>query len=156
MARLVPVITLASIAWLLLIVAAPIVASRQLEAPWLFRAASLSYVGGAIICHQRPERSFQVAGIPMPVCARCTGLYAAAPLGLLAAMLPAAALVRRHAKPRQLRRVLLLAAAPIAMSIVAERAGLWQPSNLERCLTALPSGFVVAWLAGAAARGYLR
>ena len=92
----------------------------------------------------------------MPVCARCTGLYAAAPFGLLAAMLPAAMLVRRHANPRQLRRVLLVAAAPIAVSIVAEWAGLWQSSNLERCLTALPSGFVVAWIAGAAARGYLR
>ena len=27
------------------------------------------------ICHQRPERSFHSAGVPLPVCARCTGLH---------------------------------------------------------------------------------
>ena len=33
------------------------------------------------ICHQRPERSFAIAGIQMPVCARCSGLYVSGALG---------------------------------------------------------------------------
>jgi hypothetical protein len=33
------------------------------------------------ICHQRPERSFHYRDTAWPVCARCTGLYLAAPLG---------------------------------------------------------------------------
>ena len=34
------------------------------------------YQLGSLICHQRPERSFHLAGVQMPVCARCFGLYA--------------------------------------------------------------------------------
>src|SRR5437660_11866587 len=29
------------------------------------------YVSASAICHQRPERSFDVLGVQMPVCARC-------------------------------------------------------------------------------------
>ncbi|MEW6009680.1 MAG: DUF2085 domain-containing protein [Euryarchaeota archaeon] len=30
---------------------------------------------GHIICHGCPERSFKIKGHPLPVCARCTGIY---------------------------------------------------------------------------------
>jgi hypothetical protein len=40
----------------------------------------------ADLCHQRPERSYALGGEPMPVCARCLGVW----LGLLAAALAAA------------------------------------------------------------------
>ncbi len=29
----------------------------------------------ALVCHQEPARSYHIAGICLPVCARCTGLY---------------------------------------------------------------------------------
>lgn len=29
------------------------------------------------ICHQKPERSLYIAGVQLPLCARCTGIYAA-------------------------------------------------------------------------------
>ena len=38
---------------------------------------------GAVICHQRPERSFFLDGHQLPVCARCTGLYLSGAIGLL-------------------------------------------------------------------------
>lgn len=156
MARIVPVLLLASTAWLLLIIAAPVVASRGPARGWLFRAAALSYLGGGVVCHQRPERSFHLAGSQMPVCARCTGLYAAAPFGLAAALLPVSARLRRATHPARARWLLLAALAPIAFSVAAEWGGLRAPSNVERFLTGLPAGFVVAWIAGAASRGYLR
>jgi uncharacterized membrane protein len=36
-----------------------------------------------IPCHRRPERSFFYKGQPLPLCARCTGLYPSALLGFL-------------------------------------------------------------------------
>ena len=42
---------------------------------------------GALVCHQRAELSFALAGQMMPVCARCTGLYASGAAAGLAAWL---------------------------------------------------------------------
>ncbi len=39
--------------------------------------------GFAIVCHQRPERSFWIFGAEVAVCARCLGIYLGAALGLL-------------------------------------------------------------------------
>ena len=38
---------------------------------------------GYAVCHQIPERSFQFAGISMPLCSRCTGMHLGALFGLL-------------------------------------------------------------------------
>jgi len=39
--------------------------------------------GFALVCHQRPERSFWIFGAPVAVCARCLGIYVGAAIGLL-------------------------------------------------------------------------
>src|SRR5688500_17600845 len=77
----------AAVFWLAAILFAPLtIASRQ---PALSLGAAGVYATGARVCHQRPDRSFVVDGRPMPVCARCTGLYTGAavagPLALLLA-----------------------------------------------------------------------
>lgn len=36
------------------------------------------------VCHQIPERSFHVLGVPLGACHRCTGLYVGFTLGVLA------------------------------------------------------------------------
>ncbi len=44
---------------------------------------SLRYLGGGV-CHQLPERSLQVWGVALPLCARCSGSYLGALIGLVA------------------------------------------------------------------------
>ncbi len=39
--------------------------------------------GFAIVCHQRPERSFWMFGAEVAVCSRCLGIYLGAAIGLL-------------------------------------------------------------------------
>ncbi len=41
------------------------------------------YRGFAIVCHQRPERSFWIFGGTVAVCSRCLGIYLGAAAGLL-------------------------------------------------------------------------
>ena len=41
------------------------------------------YRGFAIVCHQRPERSFWISGASVAVCSRCLGIYLGAAMGLL-------------------------------------------------------------------------
>ena len=127
------------ILWLAAILAAPlaIASSRGV----LSIGAACTYAAGSRICHQRPERCFSIRGRPMPVCARCTGLYAGAaiagPLGLLLASAWSS---------RRARLAVTLAALPTIVSWGLEYAGMAHPSNAARALLALPLGFVVAWL----------
>src|SRR5688500_5253677 len=48
------------------------------------RLSAAMYAAGALVCHQRPERSFYIEDAQLPVCARCFGLYAGALLGVVA------------------------------------------------------------------------
>src|SRR5215510_6838555 len=77
----------------------------------LFAAPSLLYPIGALICHQRPERSFFIHGLQLPVCARCTGLYIGAAAASPLAVALASALTAHRA-----RWILSLAALPTAAS----------------------------------------
>jgi uncharacterized membrane protein len=105
-----------------------------------FGAAAV-YAAGSNICHQRPERSFYIAGRQMPVCARCTGLYVSAAIGAPLALLVASAMSARRA-----RIVLVIAALPTLATWTLEYAGIVHFSNAARALCALPLGFVAAWL----------
>jgi uncharacterized membrane protein len=104
--------------------------------------AVVVYMAAGQVCHQQPERSFQSRGTPWPVCARCAGLYLAAPL--------AAGwwLTRRRrvaAIDQAAYRGMALAAVPTVLTLAWEWAGLGTPSNLVRCLTAVPLGAAIAW-----------
>ena len=107
----------------------------------LFAAPRLLFPVGAFICHQRPERSFFFHGQQLPVCARCTGLYAGAALAAPIAVVAAVAMTRSRA-----RRLLLVAALPTAITWTLEFAHLMPFSNAARFLAALPLGFAAAWL----------
>lgn len=41
-----------------------------------------SHAVGYAICHQIPARTFVIGGVPLPLCARCTGIYLGALLGI--------------------------------------------------------------------------
>ncbi len=141
----------ASLSWAAALLAAP----HAIAADGPARvAAAFVWFGAGYVCHQRPERSFHTAGRPLPVCARCTGLYLAAPFGLAGVML-----MRRRggADDRTYRRwriAIVAAAVPTVMSVGLEWiCGPGLSSNISRALTALPLGASLAALVGAAALG---
>lgn len=97
----------------------------------------------SFVCHQLPDRSFMWNGVPWPVCARCLGLYAAAPLGALAALFARGS---RTFDARLNIRVLGMAAAPTLLTWVAEFIAGLPMTNAARFGAALPLGAAVAWL----------
>lgn len=127
----------AAVVWAVVIAAAPVALhSHTLAAP-----VAIVYAGAARICHQRPERSFHLAGTQLPVCARCAGLYFSAAVGVLAGWLGGPRRWRASA-----RVALLTAAAPTAISWLLEHLGGVPVSNATRALAALPLGAVTGWL----------
>ncbi|HEX6322198.1 MAG TPA: DUF2085 domain-containing protein [Vicinamibacterales bacterium] len=127
----------ASIAWLALLAltaAAPDAVPSFLSSS-VFRLSSY-------LCHQEPERSFHWGDARWAVCARCLGLYGAAPAGALLAL---------AARPRALERrgnvlLLAIAGAPTAVSWLGEHMLGWPMTNAVRFAAALPLGAAVAWV----------
>jgi uncharacterized membrane protein len=116
--------------------------------------AACVYVAGSFVCHQRPERSFSLAGRQMPVCARCAGLYAAAAAFSACAF---AFGVTSSARTFRLgtigpvtaaraRWIALVAALPTMVTWVVEHLGFVHLSNTTRFLASLPLGSAVMWL----------
>ena len=101
----------------------------------------LIYGIGSVICHQQPERSFYVGSIPLPVCARCTGIYAG---GAVVAMAVLAG-CRFPLHPAARVRVWLGAAAvPAVLSLLYEWGTARTPSNTIRAATGVLIGAAVA------------
>jgi len=69
--------------------------------------------GFGLVCHQRPERSFWIFGIPVAVCARCLGIYLGSAIGL----------VLRTSRTIAMK-LLIVAAAINLLDAMAEFAGL--------------------------------
>jgi uncharacterized membrane protein len=91
--------------------------------------------GFALVCHQRPERSFILFGGRVAVCARCLGIYIGAAVGLLIVV------------ARQVAWRLLLAAVSInAIDWLAELSGLHGNWIAARFLLGLTVGATAAML----------
>ena len=120
-------ISTGAVLWLVVLLVAPVL-------PTPLSAAV--YAVGSFICHQRPERSFEIAGLQLPVCGRCLGLYGGAAAGALIAPF-----VGRMSRPRTLVLVSLL---PALLSLVAEWTGWGQPTNVVRAATGMIAGGVIA------------
>ncbi len=101
------------------------------------------YGVASLVCHQLPHRSFRLFSAQMPVCARCTGIYAGA---AIAAAVAAATGGRRPVMERRwdVRLVLGLAALPTAITLIVEWTTGVMPSNLVRATAGLPLGAAVA------------
>lgn len=132
----------------------------------LTRLAALTYGIGALVCHQRPERSFHLAGAQLPVCARCVALYWGGAAGVLVWLLlrrrhaaaaparrtphaPAGGLAAANARATAFRRALIAAAIPVAITVATAAAGLWDPSNVWRALLSAPLGVTIGSLLAA-------
>ena len=128
-------LTGAALMWLMLIVMSPV----ALASGRLSTLTMAVYHAGSLVCHQRPERSFHLAGAQLPVCARCFGLYLSGAVGLVVASR------RRGSISGATSRLLLaMAALPIAVTVALEWLGLIHTTNIVRMLTGLPLGFAAA------------
>jgi uncharacterized membrane protein len=130
---LVPLLALLAAGWLGLIVAAP-----MLPIPM----AGALYAIGSFICHQRPERSFHLVAAQLPVCARCTGIYAGAAFGASVAAISTR--VRTLAADASPRALLVAGAVPTVLTLALEWSGLWTGSNAARAAAGLPLGIASA------------
>jgi uncharacterized membrane protein len=108
--------------------------------------AQLTYVAGRVVCHQRPQRSFHLAGAPLPVCARCTGIYGGA--AILAITLLMAGGRDGHTRAFSTRALRVAGAAallPTAATLVYEWTTGSMPSHASRAAAGVPIGVFVAW-----------
>jgi uncharacterized membrane protein len=136
--------SVAACAWVVLLVAAPWMARSSGRIG--LHASAAVYFAGSVLCHQQAARSFHLAGAQLPVCARCSGLYATGALGLLAGVL----LGRREPLSRLARAVdwrwvLVAALVPTLATLAAEWSGAWAVPGTWRAVAALPAG----WATGA-------
>jgi uncharacterized membrane protein len=101
------------------------------------------YRAFAGLCHQLPERSFELAGHPLAVCARCAGVFAGFAAGAL--LHPLARGFRRMDAPP--RFWLALAVLPTTIDFALHVVGLWPNTHWSRALTgALAGGGLVFYV----------
>jgi uncharacterized membrane protein len=127
------VTTIAAGLFVLTLVLVPVAEIKGLsEASWL-------RLGLSPICHQIGDRCLDLGAGPLPVCARCAGLYTGGLTGLLATLVG-----HRRFRPRL--RWLLLAAAPSAIDFALGLFDLPDLANWPRFAVATVPGFVLGLL----------
>ena len=132
-----PLVVFSAIGWIAVLVATPFLPAAP---------AAFLYALGSRICHQIAARSFHLDGAQLPVCARCTGIYAGLAIGALYATF---AIFRR---PGQIssRWVLVGGALPTLVTVAAEWTGIWPMSNVARAMAGGPLGIAVGLVVFAA------
>lgn len=101
----------------------------------------------AAVCHQLPERSPHLAGGPIALCHRCSGIVAGLLLGLvLGPLLGAVRLAETRHRPQG--RWLVAALVPTALDWGVGALGLWSNTPFSRTLTGavfgLAAGVILA------------
>jgi uncharacterized membrane protein len=87
-----------------------------------------------VMCHGLPRRSFELFGTPMPLCARCVGVY----VGLILAILSFA--IVPYLRERVMRTVAFVAVLPLALDGLTQLTGLRESTNELRVATGLLAG----------------
>jgi hypothetical protein len=144
--------------WAAMLPGATYAATRVHASAGTHAFALLVYTAGALVCHQKPERSFHLWAAHMPVCARCTGIY----LGAAVASIVVAAVAQQFraaptaglmagvtdvsANAARARLLLFACAVPTIATLAFEWTTGITPSNPVRFAAGLPLGAVVSWL----------
>jgi uncharacterized membrane protein len=87
-----------------------------------------------VMCHGLVHRSLELFGVPMPICARCVGVYA----GLLAGL--AAFPFFPTLTERAMRVVAFAAVTPLALDGLTQLTGLRESTNPLRLATGVIAG----------------
>ena len=127
--------------WLLAVLASALLLGLAAAPPFVgpgLRAVLMQ--GFDLVCHQLPERSFQVHGVPFALCHRCTGIVGGLLVGTL--VFP---LLRRAGNPR-VGWLLLLAAAPLSIDWLLGALHLWANTPTSRVLTGFVFGAAAGWV----------
>ncbi len=91
------------------------------------------------VCHQLPDRSPSVGGIPLAVCHRCYGIYWGIPVASFAYL----ALRGRGPIPRKIAPYVLVASLiPIVIDWSGDVLGIWANTPVSRMITGLVFGVV--------------
>src|SRR5436190_13128047 len=130
------VLLVGTLIWLSLIWAAPWLMARH-----HYTSALLIYGSFSAICHQLPERSFHLLTFPLAVCARCTGIYVGAFVGLLLY----SSVRRLEDETMPARWWLVAAVAPILIDFAGNAVGVFTNTFLSRTMTGFMAGGVAAF-----------
>jgi predicted membrane protein DUF2085 len=145
----------AAIVWAVAVPGAALLASRQTPGAPTYLTAVVVYAIGSVICHQLPERSFHLWGRQLPVCARCTGIYAGAAIAAIALVVVARLKLRpstwlvpgaRRLTPRAPIQVAVLASMPTVATLVFEWTTGVVPANAVRAAAGFVLGAVTSML----------
>lgn len=109
---------------------------RISELPW---PQMVVYFVGDVNCHQQADRSFQLNGNQLPVCARDLGLFAGATIGLGVYML------MRKQVPWLLLALFL---APMALDGGLQAISSYESDNAVRAITGTIAGLAIGWAMG--------
>lgn len=112
-----------------------VIVGASLACTWaIAHGASMQWrVAFRLLCHGIPHRCLTVWGVPMPICARCTAIYA----GLFASV---AAFAVTHLREKLARVLLFAAAAAMALDGFTQLAHLRESTNPLRIATGLAVG----------------
>ena len=99
------------------------------------------------LCHGRVERSLTLFDVPMPICARCTGIY----VGMLAGV--ALFWLIPFLRERVMRIVALVAVVPLGIDGVTQLLGFRESVNELRIATGVIAGLAFGlWILSAVER----
>jgi uncharacterized membrane protein len=103
---------------------------------------TVGYLLNVLMCHQLPERSFELFGQYMPICSRDVGLVAGAFLACLLSF-------RSSKLPRMLKSGVLaiLSIVPIGIDGTMQLLNFWESTDPVRFATGLISGFFISYYA---------
>lgn len=100
-----------------------------------------------VMCHGKVERSLELFGVPMPICARCTGIYA----GLLAGLF--AFWIIPVLSEKAMRMTAFAALIPLAVDGLTQATGLRESTNGLRIATGVVAGLAFGlWILAAVER----
>ncbi|PYQ28661.1 MAG: hypothetical protein DMF56_15625 [Acidobacteria bacterium] len=100
-----------------------------------------------LMCHGIPSRCLDLFGVPMPICARCVGIYAGLLAGLIAFwLLPIVT-------ERVMRTIAFIAVTPLAIDGLTQLVRLRESTNPLRLATGIAAGLAFGmWVLSAVER----